>query len=432
MNNTTILRSSFILVTVLFLTFAVTAAPAAGEEQGNEPELWFFWGEGCSLCEKAAAWLDELSGAHPLLVINRSEVWHDGREKARYRAMLEERGMRASWVPCFVLGETVWEGFNDTIAAEIRWEVEYSRVQVYGDDQPGNPFHVSDAAGRALPVSTISMGPLGTVDVQRQPLLAATLLIALVDGFNPCSLWVLTLLMAMILNTHSRLRIAAVGGTFLLVTASVYGLFIAGLFAALTVVSYLDHVRMLAALPALFFAAVNIKDYFAFGKGLSLTIPQSMKPSLYRGGRMIKKERSLPQLLAATAVFAAGAAVIELPCTAGFPAIWAGLLSQAGVAGTGFIILLAAYLAVYLAIEIVVIAAALITLRITRLQEAHGRSLKLIGGMVMAALAVVLLVNPAVLNRLEGSLYIFGGALLVSSLVMAAPRLRQWDRVSGN
>ncbi len=55
-----------------------------------------------------------------------------------------------------------------------------------------------------------------------------TFLIALVDGFNPCNLFVLTLLMSLMLaESHSRKRIYAVGFTFVAVVFLFYLLFMA-------------------------------------------------------------------------------------------------------------------------------------------------------------------------------------------------------------
>lgn len=56
----------------------------------------------------------------------------------------------------------------------------------------------------------VNLGPLGVVDVAGMPLITATVMIAFVDGFNPCSIWVLTVLLAMILGSRSRMHVAAV------------------------------------------------------------------------------------------------------------------------------------------------------------------------------------------------------------------------------
>jgi hypothetical protein len=58
----------------------------------------------------------------------------------------------------------------------------------------------------------IIMLPLiGAIDLSRQSLLVSTLLISFVDGFNPCSIWVLTMLLAITLHSGSRKKIIIVG-----------------------------------------------------------------------------------------------------------------------------------------------------------------------------------------------------------------------------
>lgn len=390
---------------------------AAGKDYSNEVELWFFWGDGCSLCQDASIWLDKLENNYPGIVINRKEVWFDQVEQNRYIGMMEERGMTAAWVPGFILGEMVWEGFNEDIAFEIEAEVE--ELLCYIDNG-------KTTTGGVFIGSIINLGLLGSFfDIHGHSLIISTLLIALIDGFNPCSLWVITVLLAMILHTKSRVRIAAVGAVFLIVTAVVYGIFITGLFSAFTVASQISKIRIGVAFLALIFALVNIKDYIFFSKGLSLSIPSHFKPSIYRGGRAISKERPLMLTLAITAIFAAGVAIIELPCTAGFPLVWTGLLSETGVARSSFIALLLLYLLAYLFIEILIVFLALVTMQAARLQEVHGRNLKLISGMVMAAIAIVLLIDPSIMESLTGTLYMIGSALLFSCLIILGYRVRQ-------
>jgi cytochrome c biogenesis protein CcdA len=263
----------------------------------------------------------------------------------------------------------------------------------------------------------------GEVDADAMGLLPATALIAFVDGFNPCSLWVLSVLLAMLLRTGSRRRIAVVGGAFLVTTAAVYGLFIAGVFSAMSYVGYLAGIRWAVALLALTFAAVNIKDYFAFKKGFSFTIPDRFKPRIYRGGRgLMDENRSLLAVTGAAVVMALGIALVELPCTAGFPVVWSGLLTDAGVSGSEFAGLLSVYLGIYLLDEVVLFAAVVVTLRIARFQERHGQVLKLVGGMVMLALGIVMLTNPALMNTISGTIAVFLAAAAATAVVHLVTR----------
>lgn len=388
---------------------ATLPSMATAQTAGEAQVLWYFWRDHCPFCRDAAAWLDRLEEERHDLEVRRVEVVQDPAGRARFLAMMAERGEPPNAVPTFILGDSVWVGFAPHIAEAIE-----TRLLAEG----------SAAEQTAASRWRLDLGPLGRIDLAGESMLFATLLIAFVDGFNPCSLWVLTVLLAMILGSGSRARTAAVGGTFLLVTAALYGLFITGLFAALSVARHLAGIQLVVALFALLFGAVNVKDYFALHRGLSFSIPERFKPRIYRGSREVRRERPLPVTLLVTAVLAGGVALVELPCTAGFPVIWSSLLAEAGVEGAAFAGLLAAYLLVYLLDEILVLAVAIVTLRIGRMQETHGRTLKLIGGMVMLALGVIMLVAPGMMESLTGSLAVIGLALAGALGVMAVSRLR--------
>jgi cytochrome c biogenesis protein CcdA len=386
-------------------------ARAVGVPPSSDAVLWYFWRDKCPFCERAQTWLSQMEQRHQALVVRKVEVVQDPVGRSLFMSMMRERGEQASGVPTFILEDAVWVGFSEPLAADIETAIE---ARLSG----GVPER---SRARRL----IDLGPLGTVDVGGQSMLLATVLIAFVDGFNPCSLWVLTVLLAMILGTGSRPRIAAVGLTFLVVTAAIYGVFIVGLFAALTIAGYIGWIRSVVALFALAFGVINVKDFFAFKKGWSFTIPDRYKPKIYRGGRAVREDRPLLSTLAITVALAGGVALIELPCTAGFPVVWTTLLSEAGVSRAAFAGLLAVYLLVYLSVEIAVLIAALVTLRASRLQERHGRTLKLFGGMVMIALALVILVDPAIMEQLTGSLLVVGAAVMASVLILIGARWRR-------
>jgi cytochrome c biogenesis protein CcdA/glutaredoxin len=405
------LGALLLVVTVLFSVAArAESSPAATSEQAapSQATLWYFWREGCPHCEEARVWLADLEKAHPELEVRSVEVVRDPAGRELFLRMMAERGQQASGVPTFIVNDEVWVGFSPMLAQDVQAAV---RALGMGEDR------AAEARRR------LDLGPLGVVDLDGHSLFLATVLIAFVDGFNPCSLWVLTVLLAMVLGTRSRARIAAIGLTFLAVTAGIYGVFITGLFTALVVAGHLGWIQVTVALLALGFGAVNVKDFFAYKQGLSFTIPDSLKPRIVRGGRALRGDRPLPVVLGLTVAFAGGVALVELPCTAGFPVVWTTLVSEAGTSPAGFAGLLSVYLLVYLLDEVAVLLVALVTLKATRMQERHGRQLKLVSGMVMIALAGVLLVDPRIMEKLTGSLLVITAAVAASGLVLLGDRL---------
>ena len=97
----------------------------------------------------------------------------------------------------------------------------------------------------------------------------STVLIGIVDGFNPCSLWVLTMLLAMIVRTNSRKKTLIIGIVFLTVTAAIYALFIGGVFTVLSYVSFMKWIQIAVAVLTLVMGLINFKDYFFFKEGVS-------------------------------------------------------------------------------------------------------------------------------------------------------------------
>jgi cytochrome c biogenesis protein CcdA len=255
-------------------------------------------------------------------------------------------------------------------------------------------------------------------------LFLSTALIAFVDGFNPCSLWVLSMLLAITLHTGSRKKVLVIGLVFLTVTAAIYALFIAGLFTVLKIVSFVGWIQVVVALVALFFGIVNIKDYFFYKEGVSFTISDDKKPGIYQRIRKVMDAGdSWWGLIGGTIVLAAGVSLVEFSCTAGFPVLWTNLISAQQATAITFVLLLLLYMIIYQLDELGIFLVAVFTLKSSRIEEKHGRILKLIGGVLMLTLAIVMLVKPELMSDIEKSLIVFGIAFAITLLILLIHRV---------
>jgi cytochrome c biogenesis protein CcdA len=177
------------------------------------------------------------------------------------------------------------------------------------------------------------------------------------------------------------------------------------------------------ALIALFFGLVNVKDYFFYKEGLSFTIDDKQKPGIYqRMRRVLDASQSFWGLAGATVVMSAGVSLVEFSCTAGFPVLWTNIVAAQKVSALTFALLLLLYLIIYQIDEMAIFLTAVFTLKASRMEEKHGRILKLIGGMLMLTLAGVMVVNPRLMNDLGSSLIIFGVAFAAAGLVLLLHR----------
>jgi cytochrome c biogenesis protein CcdA/thiol-disulfide isomerase/thioredoxin len=397
------------IAALLALVLTVGTTPL---EPAVDP-LVVFWGDGCPHCEAEWEMLADLAASHPELEVLGYEVWANAANRELFIATMAELGEEPTGVPTTVFGDQVWVGYSDVIGTEIRRAVEAA----FADE--------SDAIAPPTEQGGLELPFLGRVDPENQSLLVATLVIGFVDGFNPCSLWALSMLLALVLRTGSRRRVMAVGATFLAVTASLYGIYIVGLYSALDYASNVGWVRTLMAAVALAFGLVNLKDYWWFKQGPSLTIPDRAKPKLYRRMRGVALDhRPLPAVLAGTAALAVGVSLLETPCTAGYPLLWSNLLAGQGVETATALALFGVYMAVFLLDELAVFGVAVGAMRVAKLEERHGRVLKLFSGMLMVSLAAALLFAPELMQSVSGALATFAGAAVAAVGVLVIDRRR--------
>jgi thiol-disulfide isomerase/thioredoxin len=420
------------------------AVPGYPAQSGQPVTIYFFWGDGCPHCAAAEPFLADLAARYPNVVIRDYELWNHPENRDSLIKMAAKFGFEPTAVPTIFIGDRYWVGFaEDTIGAEIAATVAACVQAGCPDAGRGvitpaatavptpveSPIAVEPAPAPSQPVEGAATGMLsfpiiGSVDLATQSLALSTALIAFVDGFNPCSLWVLGVLLALTLHTGSRKKVFIIGLVFLTVTSLVYALFIAGLFTMFSVIQFAPWIRVVIALLALFFAIVNIKDYFWYKEGISFTIADEKKPGLYRSmRRVLNASDSMPALIGATIVMSAGASLVEFSCTAGFPVLWTNLLAAQGVTALTFVVLLGLYMVIYQIDEIAIFMAAVVSLRASKLEEKHGRILKLISGTLMLTLAIVMLVNPSLMNRVTTSLLVFAVAFGAALLVLLVHRV---------
>ncbi len=406
-------------IMMLFTIWSMAGIATADDEQVH---MLVFGTDTCPHCEAQKPFIQSLEESHDKLAVTRFELRRDADAVTRFRDVAAAHGVTADSVPAVFVGGRAWIGDSGMIRSQISSHVEHCLEHGNCPDSRDTAPHTDMAATPSESVA-FDVPWFGAIDLMSQPVTVSTMLIAFVDGFNPCSLWVLTILLALVIHSGSRLRMFAVGLTFLTVSAAIYGLFIVGVFGALNLILMTDWIYPVVAVFALLFAVVNIKDYFWYQRGISFTIDEKHKPGIYKRIRgLLAEGRSMPALIGATALMAAGIALIELPCTAGFPVVWSGIVSGHDIDWLFFAFLLGLYLLIYLADELVIFFIALTTLRVDRFQERHGRILKLIGGIIMLALAGVLVFAPELMHDIRGALGVFAIALGITGLILLLHR----------
>lgn len=364
---------------ILYLFVLLVLSGTTLQAAGTTPDIEVFVRAGCPHCEAAKIFLDELRREQPSLHIALHDIAEDPTARQRLATLAKDRGITTIGVPTFLIGTDVIVGFrsSDTTGVEIRAKLE--------QNAPGAAHPTAES------IETGWFGPLGVHDLGL-PLF--TVLIGLLDGFNPCAMWVLLFLLSLLVNLQDRRKMALIAGTFVAVSGLLYFAFMAAWLNVFLAIGLSRTIQIGLGSIALFIGAVNVKDFFALHQGLSLSIPESAKPGLYARVRRILQADDLAGALVGVIVLAGLVNLIELLCTAGFPAVYTQILTMQQLPAWQYYGYLGLYNLAYIFDDGLMVTIAVVTLSRRKLQERAGRWLKLASGMVMAGLGVVLLVAP--------------------------------------
>ena len=344
------------------------------------PDIEVFVRAGCPHCEAAKVFLDKLRRERPSLRITIHDVAENAAARQRLATLSAEHGIANGGVPTFLIGPDLIVGFlsADTTGVEIRSLLDrHSR---------GTPSYRT--------VESIRTPWFGVLRVRDLGLPLFTIAIGLLDGFNPCAMWVLLFLLSLLVNLHDRRKMALIAGTFVLVSGLVYFAFMAAWLNMFLVIGLSRTVQIGLGGFAFVVGAVNVKDFFAWHRSISLSIPESAKPALYARVRGILQAENLAGALVGIVILAGLVNLVELLCTAGFPALYTQILTLRQLPSWEYYGYLGLYNVAYIFDDSLMVTIAVVSLSRTKLQERAGRWLKLTSGLVMACLGVVLILQP--------------------------------------
>jgi hypothetical protein len=365
-------------------------APWLGRNAAGEPQiqLYFFWSATCPHCQEARPFVDGMPARLSWVTLHSLEV-SGNRDNARlYRNLVAQMGQEAG-VPAFVFcGEMRigWQS-DDTTGVELEAALDACRQRAVA----GEPLVQPTAPGGT---ERIRLPGLGEVDAAALSLPVLTLLLAGLDAFNPCAFFVLLFLLSMMAHQKSRSRMLAVGGIFVLFSGLMYFAFMAAWLNIFQLLGQLAWVTAAAGAIALLVGAVNIKDFFAFKQGPSLSISDAGRQHIFRRARSILTADRLAPMLAATVLLAVAANFYELLCTAGFPMVYTRLLTLNEPSASARYLYLALYNVIYVLPLAAIVAVFTRSLGTRKLSERQGRLLKLLSGMMMLELGALLLIAP--------------------------------------
>jgi len=265
----------------------------------------------------------------------------------------------------------------------------------------------------------IKLPIIGKIKIAKFSLPMLTFLIGLADGFNPCAFFVLTFLLAALIGlAGARRKILLVGGIFIFFSALFYFLFMSVLLNVFQLGGKITILTLVAGTIGVFAGIINIKDYFFFQKGISLTLPKSHKERFIQRVKNLSLAKSIWALITATVIIAATVNIYEILCTIGFPMIYTRILTLRELPSLEYYLYLIFYNLVYVIPLAAIVLIFAITLGKKTFSQIWVRRLKLVSGFMIFFLGLILMLKPKLLESILTAFEIMFGAIIISGLII--------------
>ena len=410
-----LILGSVLIATFIGLSFHVKAQAL---EPKNNVNLYFFWGDGCPHCAHAKEALEPYVKQRQNIGYQKYEIYYNVENQKKMQSVGEALKIDASGVPLLVVGDKPYIGFSDSTGTEIKERLEYCSVnacpdsvaEIVGVEKPiskdisntteedtrSGPTTSSNQSSTSRTDGYIDLPLIGKINTAHFSLPVLTVIIALLDGFNPCAMWALLFIITLLIGMKDRKRMWLYGTTFIVTSAAVYFIFMAAWLNLFMFIGHITWVRTIIGLLAVAAGAYYLYDWYQKKTGCKITGDGKRREALFRL-REIVKEKNIWLGLGGIIVLAAAVNVVELACSAGLPVLFTGILSTAGLEAWQYYAYMLLYILFFMFDDLVVFVIAMTTLKVVGIESKYTRATRLVGGIVMCILGFLLIFAPQVL-----------------------------------
>jgi len=371
----------YLIISLIILGIVIGFTSQGTSSTGEGFEVHFFYVTGCSHCEEQRPFNDRLAQEYPSIQI----IEHDA-ATPQGRALLQEK--------LADLGIEYEPGFPITIFGN----------QVFGD------WESEETTGRAIeealqqclagncppptseePKHKIKLPLIGEIVLADYSLPTLAVILGLVDGFNPCAMWVLVYLISLVATLRDRKRIWLIVGSFVLTSGILYFLFMTAWLNAFLFIGYVKPVTVVIGLIALGGGILQIREVIETKGAIvcEVTDEESRKKTMTRIQKIVSSPITLGTIVGIVALaFAVNS--IEFVCSAAIPAIFTHVLSLASLSTLQYYGYILLYVLFFMLDDLIIFSTAAFALT-SSLGDRYAKYSRPVGATILIILGLLLL-----------------------------------------
>lgn len=404
------------IIPILILAFALFIPNCRAEEK---IDLYLFYGDGCPHCAAEKEFLDGIKSKYSNLEIHLYETWNSTENNKLLTRVKNALGVQNAYVPFTVINGKGYTGYSENTAYQIEKQIEnydFSKedivLKVIADPSSYDVLHKKEESTspkveenrdeekkeeRKEADTTVVLPFIGKIDAKNFSIPIMATVIGLVDGFNPCAMWVLLFLISMLIGMKNRKRMWTLGLTFLISSAICYLLFMLSWLHVAKMVSSISLVQKVIAIVALMAGTINLIRYFKKEEDACDVVDDKKRKKIFTRIKKFTKEKNLILALLGIILLAFSVNLVELACSAGLPLLFTQILAMNPLTTFEYGFYIFMYIFFFLLDDIIVFSIAMFSLKVTGFSTKYSKYSHLIGGIIMLIIGILLIFKPEIL-----------------------------------
>lgn len=396
-----IAKLMFIIISIIFISTNVNA------KETDNLTLYVFKGDGCPHCKAEMDYLDTIKDKYTNLEIKEYEVWYDDNNASLLTKVESYFNIKRSGVPTTIIGNTVIQGYKNEsstgkkIERAINFYEENDYKDIVKEIKDGTAIKNTRKSDKfqeeetKLDKETSVKAPIvGNVNLKDVSLLTSAIILGLIDGFNPCAMWILLFLISALIGMKDRKRMWTLGLTFLITSGLVYMLIMLSWISIAVKITTIVWIRNIIAIIALIGAILNLKSFIKSKNSGCEIVDSKKRKNIFSKIKKFTSEKSFILAFFGIIGLAISVNLVELACSAGLPLIFTELLAINNVSGFIKFIYIGIYIIFFLIDDIIVFTISMYTMKATGISTKYGKYSHLIGGLIMLLIGLLLIIKP--------------------------------------
>lgn len=295
-------------------------------------------------------------------------------------------------VPMTFIGPYVISGFDTAATTGSFLE---GAIQAVLHDDP-TLYQAGKDVGQSPKIVKLPL--FGDIELVNYSLLGLAVILGLVDGFNPCAMWVLVYLISIIMTLNDRKKIWFLVGTFVGASGVLYFLFMTAWLNVFLFIGYLRVLTLTIGLAAIGAGVLQMKEYIQTKGELTCKIgdASAKKKTMGRIERIVKAPLNFISIFSII-VLAFIINSIEFACSAALPAIFTHTLSMRSLPTLYYYGYILIYDFFFMLDDMIIFSLAVLALD-TAIGQRYAKHCKIIGGGTLLILGVMMVFFPNMLR----------------------------------